>query len=70
MTQKQRNELGVKSLPANLKEALDIMEKDGLVRKVLGEHAYSKFAGSKLKEWDGFRMSVSQWELDKYLFTY
>ena len=46
------------------------MEKDGLVRKVLGEHAYSKFAGSKLKEWDGFRMSVSQWELDKYLFTY
>lgn len=70
MTQKQRNELGVKSLPSNLKEALDIMEKDGLVRKVLGEHAYSKFAGSKLKEWDGFRMSVSQWELDKYLFTY
>lgn len=69
-TQEERDALGVKNLPGSLYEALKTMEEDGLVKEVLGEHAYSAFYTSKMKEWDSFRMFVSQWELDKYMTTY
>ena len=69
-TQEERDALGVKNLPGSLYEALKIMEEDGLVKEVLGEHAYNAFYTSKMKEWDSFRMFVSQWELDEYMTIY
>jgi glutamine synthetase len=69
-TQEERDALGVKSLPGSLNQALKAMEADGLVKKVLGEHAYKAFLTSKRKEWDSFRMYVSQWELDSYIANY
>ena len=69
-TQEERDALGVKNLPGSLYEALKIMEEDGLVKEVLGEHAYNTFYTSKMKEWDSFRMFVSQWELDEYMTIY
>lgn len=69
-TQAERDELGVKNLPGSLFEAIEAMEKDGLVKSVLGDHAYNAFITSKRKEWDSFRMFVSQWELDAYLSNY
>ena len=49
-TQEERDALGVKNLPGSLYEALKIMEEDGLVKEVLGEHAYNAFYTSKMKE--------------------
>lgn len=69
-TQEERDALGVKNLPGSLKEALDVMEKDGLARKILGEHAYSKYVANKLAEWNSYRLSVSQWEIDNYIKLY
>lgn len=69
-TQEERDELGVKNLPGNLYEALRVMEEDGLVKEVLGEHAYKAYYTSKMAEWDSFRMFVSKWELDNYLTVY
>lgn len=69
-TQEERDALGVKSLPGSLYEALVAMESDGLVKEVLGAHAYNAFLTSKKKEWDDFRMFVSQWELDNYIAIY
>lgn len=69
-TQAERDALGVKSLPGSLKEALDAMEEDGLVKKVLGEHAYKAFVRAKQAEWDAFRMYVSDWEIDTYMGVY
>lgn len=69
-TQEERDALGVKSLPGSLKEAIDAMEEDGLVKKVLGDHAYNAFITSKRAEWDTFRMFVSKWELDNYMIQY
>ena len=42
-TQEERDALGVKNLPGSLYEALKTMEEDGLVKEVLGEHAYNAF---------------------------
>lgn len=69
-TQEERDALGVKNLPGSLYEAIVAMEEDGLVKSVLGEHAYNAFVTSKRAEWDQFRMFVSQWELDNYLAIY
>ena len=69
-TQEERDELGVKNLPGNLYEALRVMEEDGLVKEVLGKHAYKAFYKSKMAEWDSFRKFVSQWEIDNYLSVY
>ena len=69
-TQEERDALGVKNLPGSLYEALKTMEEDGLVKEVLGEHAYNAFYTSKMQEWDSFRLFVSQWELDEYMTIY
>ena len=69
-TKAEREKLGVKNLPGSLYEAIQVMENDGLVREVLGEHAYNSFKTSKIKEWEAFRMFVSQWEIDSYLVLY
>ena len=70
MTQAERDAKGIKNLPGSLKEALEVMEKDGLAKSVLGEHAYNSFVSCKNIEWDSFRTYVSQWEIDQYICQY
>lgn len=54
----------------NLYVALQEMKKSELMRDVLGEHAFAKFYETKMHEWDEYRLSVSDWELEKYLEIY
>ncbi len=37
------------------------------MKEVLGEHIHSFYVANKRKEWDEYRMQVTEWELDKYL---
>ncbi len=64
---KRRN---VRTLPGSLGEALDELEHDEVVQEALGEHVYSRFLAAKRQEWDEYRMSVSAWEIDRYLEIY
>ena len=41
-----------------------------LVRETLGDHIYEKYVISKEKEWDSFRISVTDWELETYIDNY
>ncbi len=70
MCQQERDEAGIQSLPANLKEAIDAMEQDPLVLETLGEHAASAYLTGKKREWEEYRTSISQWEVDRYLVRY
>ena len=54
-------------LPANLNEAISIMEKSELVRETLGEHVFEYVLRNKRAEWLDYRRQVSQYELDRYL---
>ncbi len=65
-----RREHGIDSLPGTLHEALDALRADPLMRETLGEHVFSQYVLGKEKEWDEYRTSVSQWELDKYVVLY
>ena len=67
MTEAEREEHGITSLPGSLAEATDLTEKSELVREALGDHIFGKFIENKKIEWDRYRVHVSQYELDRYL---
>ncbi|MHB1684798.1 MAG: type I glutamate--ammonia ligase [Bacilli bacterium] len=70
MNEMERVRAGVHSLPASLKEALDELANDEVMRDALGEHAYSHFYEAKMIEWDMFRTAVHPWEREQYLAMY
>ena len=55
------------SLPANLDEAIAVMEQSELVRQTLGEHVFEYVLRNKRAEWQDYRRQVSAYELDRYL---
>ncbi len=61
---------GIDSLPGNLEEALDELEKDEVIKETLGDHLLSQYLEGKRAEWDEYRTQVSQWELDKYMVNF
>jgi len=61
-------ELGIGVLPSSLWEAYHALEKDEVVKSVLGDHIYTKFMDIKKKEWNDYRIQVFDYELDKYLY--
>jgi glutamine synthetase len=67
MSPEERADEGIESLPGNLREALQELEIDDVVRDALGPHIFENFMEAKLIEWDIYRSQVHQWELDQYL---
>lgn len=67
MTEQERIKAGIESLPANLKEALEYLAKDEVIKEALGKHAYEHFVKAKTIEWDIYRTQVHKWEIDQYL---
>jgi glutamine synthetase len=57
-------------LSRDLMEALDNLEKDKIIRDTLGEYTYEKLRHLKLREWNDYRIQVTQWEIDEYLEKY
>ncbi|WP_366921788.1 type I glutamate--ammonia ligase [Metallumcola ferriviriculae] len=64
---KERNELGIDNLPADLIEAVQELQGSKVVREALGEHLYKRFVDAKIMEWDKYRSQVHDWELQEYL---
>lgn len=69
-SRKEREELGIKALPANLEEAIECFEEDELVKKALGAHISEKLVEAKKLEWDTYRTQVTDWEIKSYLTKY
>jgi glutamine synthetase len=67
LTPEQRAERGIVSLPETLGEAIDEFSHSKLLRKAFGDHIFDNYVKLKRKEWDDYRIQLTQWELDKYL---
>jgi glutamine synthetase len=67
LTPEQRRERGIVSLPETLGEAIDELAQSELVRKALGPHIFDRYVELKRKEWDEYRVQLSEWELERYL---
>lgn len=68
MTDQEKEKEGIDSLPGSLLEAVWELEKDELLKQVLGEHMSQGYIRAKKQEWDQYRRHVSAWELEQYLY--
>lgn len=66
----ERAEIGLETLPANLGDAVTALEQDEVILDALGSHIASQFIQAKKAEWSDYVASVSQWELEQYLASY
>ena len=57
----------VKNLPTTLREALNELESDRVIRDALGEHIYQHYLEAKRAEWKLYAATVHDWELKRYL---
>ncbi|MGN0160764.1 MAG: type I glutamate--ammonia ligase [Lachnospiraceae bacterium] len=70
LTEEEKREMGITSLPENLGQAIEGLEKDKFIQEVLGEHISGKYIEAKKNEWALFNEYVSDWEIDRYLEKY
>lgn len=58
------------AMPGSLGEAIDELKGSDLVRRTFGDHLFERYLEGRIQEWDEYRLSVSQWELERYLPIY
>ena len=78
LSESRRKELGIKTLPASLKEALDEWNNDNICVRALGKENAEKYLKLKMEEWLEYESServsadtrkITKWELQKYLLA-
>ena len=62
--------LHVEHLPASLWEATQHIKKSTLVKKVFDNPLYDSYIRAKTREWNEYRLQVTDWEKNKYLMRY
>ena len=70
MTQADREEAGIESLPENLCDAIEKFEQDEFVQNVIGKHIAKHYINAKKKEWQEYRTQVTDWEIEQYLHKF
>jgi glutamine synthetase len=67
LTPEQRKERGITSLPETLGEAINELAESELAKRALGPHIFDRYVELKRKEWDDYRVQLTEWERDRYL---
>ncbi len=67
MTPAERAAAGIETLPEDLSEAIQAMEKSKLVRDTLGDHVFEHFIRNKRREWEAYKAYVSPFEIERSL---
>ena len=70
LSDEERNKAGIDSLPGSLEEAIKEAEADPFIKEVLGEHVFNNYIEGKREEWNSYKTSVSQWEINRYMINY
>ena len=70
MTVRERRRHKIKELPGTLREAVLALEKDEVIKEALGDHIHHHFVQAKRLEWEDYRITVHDWELNRYLSEY
>ncbi len=67
MTHAEMEARGIKALPGNLMEAVNVLKGSKVIKEALGEHIYNRFIDAKVLEWNRYQEAVHPWELEEYL---
>ncbi len=67
MTEAERLDAGIDSLPEDLYQAIQEFEKSAFAREALGDHVCDYLIRNKWAEWNEYKMLVTPYELSRYL---
>ncbi|HEX3027150.1 MAG TPA: type I glutamate--ammonia ligase [Clostridia bacterium] len=67
ISEEEKQNCGIGSLPADLNEALSEMKADPFVKETLGSHIFQKYIEAKEREWQEYSSTVTEWESERYL---
>ena len=67
MSEAEREQRGIGTLPGSLLEAIQCAEGSDLVQRALGDHVFDSFIRNKKIEWDTYRSQVTDYEIKRYL---
>ena len=70
MSAAEMDEANIAVMPGSLKEAIEELKANPIARSTLGNHIYEKYIAAKEKEWDSYRITVTDWEVREYLSVY
>jgi glutamine synthetase len=70
MSYRDRRKYRIDELPRDLHEALEMFEKDDVIKAALGEHLTERFLEAKRNEVLQYNLQVSRWEIENYLGRY
>ncbi|MBS5387911.1 MAG: type I glutamate--ammonia ligase [Clostridiales bacterium] len=68
LSEEEKLEQGIQSLPTTLNEALNELSQDEWIAGVVGSPFLECYMKSKRKEWKSYEKQVSEWELTQYLY--
>ncbi len=67
---RQSDQVKIETLPGTLEEAIELYENDNFMKQCLGEHVFNQYMYSKKRELNAYRSSISQWEIENYMYKY
>jgi glutamine synthetase len=67
LTPEELVEKNISQMPGSLREALDEIDKDEVIKAALGEEMYESYKRVKEAEYEEYRIKVSDWEIERYL---
>ncbi|KPJ51297.1 glutamine synthetase [candidate division TA06 bacterium DG_26] len=67
MSEADRRRRAIQSLPDNLYAAIQETERSDLVKETLGPSLFDKFIANRKREWEEYRIQVTDYELKRYL---
>ena len=67
LSESERKERGITALPGSLGEATEELAGSELMMRALGDHIFPRYVELKRREWNEYRIQVSEWELSQYL---
>ena len=70
LTDEQLLASGIEKLPETLKDALDELMKDELIKDSVGSHIIHNYTKAKKIEWDEYTNYIHPWETERYLRLY
>jgi glutamine synthetase len=70
LSEKERKKMKIEMLPGSLAESQAHLMSDKVLCEALGSHIVENLAKIAEAETDAFRLTVHQWELDRYLANY
>ena len=67
MTEEERRAAGIRSLPPDLREAIELANGSKVLREALGDHMVEFLIRNKREEWDAYKSYVTPYEIERYL---